>query len=262
MFLIFPLRFLSSTITQYHQPGQYSYLHPSFDVIHSHVDLRQPANPPTHPRVSPRPPLLSGHTQFQPITKTQPTEAGLPVPPTSPPTAYIAYSRDWFTKNKASSSGPDGRIDLSIIGPQIASEWASLAAGEKSRYESAYKRARDSFAKEFTAFSNSLGKGDLHAIEKITGSKVRSPGGRKNLLAKTGGTRQLSGYQMFIKDLRSNQNSLFINDNLDQRAKIAEFGKKAGQAWRTLSESEKDVSCCRSVICGALLPFQLGQYAK
>ena len=163
---------------------------------------------------------------------------GFEPPPKAPAAGYARYAKDFFAKNKESLAGPDGKIDIQDANSQIREKWDAMSSGEKGRYESAYKRERETYEAFFRDWLQRY-SGDIRKIEGVIG-KLRIPGGRKGQVDPGKRGRQ-SGYIMFCGDLRS-KGSIKIDDSATAREKISTFGKEAGRRWKALSESDREAS--------------------
>jgi hypothetical protein len=114
----------------------------------------------------------------------------------------------FFVKDKrAEIAAQNPTLKVTEIGKKLGETWRALTPSDKVKYEK--QAAADKIAK---------------AADKSKPTKVE----------KSKPKRKLSGYMKFVKANRATIVS--SNPNI----KFAEVGKKLGEAWRALSDSEKN----------------------
>ena len=121
----------------------------------------------------------------------------------------------FFVKDKrAEIAAQNPTLKVTEIGKKLGEAWRALTPGDKVKYEK--QAAADKIAK---------------AADKSKPTKSEKS---KSKAATDKPKRKLSGYMKFVKANRATIVS--SNPNI----KFAEVGKKLGEAWRALSDSEKN----------------------
>ena len=186
------------------------------------------------------------------------TEAGLPIPPKQPLNSYTLFASDYFAKNKDGLANSVRTKGIQAIGAALGDGWTSMSDEERADFEAQAKQKREQYLKDFSKFLNDLKPGQLDAIEKIAGKKIRFPGGR---MARRAEQREasgdlakpLSGYFLFYRD-QHEKGQLPYSYATDQKEFTAKNARWSADKWKAMSEEEKAVSaaCPERLSTGAM----------
>lgn len=129
----------------------------------------------------------------------------------------------------------------------MGSAWSELTESAKEEYTKQAKELKTAYDKEYRSFLEGLSDDSIKAIEAATGKKLRIPGGkkaRKAELNRASGSpgKPLTAFFEFMKEVRETED---VGD-LQGREKIIELSKRAGEKWKNMSDSDKQVSRYRA----------------
>ena len=129
------------------------------------------------------------------------------------------------------------------IASQMGSAWTELTESAREEYTKQAKELKTAYDKEYRSFLDGLSDDSIKAIEAATGKKLRIPGGkkaRKAEISKASGSpgKPLTAFFEFMKEFREKEDTT----GLEGRAKQTELSKRAGEKWKNMDESEKQVS--------------------
>lgn len=169
-------------------------------------------------------------------------DPSLPVAPKNPATPYTLFVKEWFPANKAQHNGPEGKFDLKTVSTAMSNAWSALTSNDKQTYSDRARDLRKTFDTEYKKWYNELDAETIKSIEAATGKKLAPPGGKKAKLQaqreRPGNPGQpLTAFFEFMREFRQS--------NSDGKAGSA-VAKEAGEAWRQMSEDDKQVSRSRS----------------
>jgi hypothetical protein len=130
---------------------------------------------------------------------------------------------------------------MKAVASQVGSAWSELTETAKAEYNTQAKELKTAYDKEYRSFLEGLSDDSIKAIESATGKKLRIPGGkaaRKQEMHKAaGGPRKpMTAFFEFMQDHREKEMAK------GEHVKATDVAKQAGDKWRNMSESDKQVS--------------------
>ena len=157
-----------------------------------------------------------------------------PLPPKSPPTAYLRFVKENLHK-LPSELAPKEKIKT------IAMQWKSLAEEDKARYVSEYEAAKEEYKKDLDEFLQNVDEEYVKAYEKFKKKKQTYKGiiqsKRKGEYVKK---PKMTAYSVFtsenFKEVYSRQPQ---DDSVSQGQKIANTSRELSGMWKKIDPSEK-----------------------
>lgn len=145
------------------------------------------------------------------------------LPPPPPATAYSRFLKEWYSKRPKSSP-----TEIGTQSKDVAAEWHALSESEKQPYIEDYRAERVVYVKERQEWFDNidpvtlkeLNKARTHKGKKQIRNPNRFPGDRK----------PLTPFFLFAAEYRRGQT---------EKLGVPEAGRRAGEAWRALSDTEK-----------------------
>ncbi|KIL64950.1 hypothetical protein M378DRAFT_198176 [Amanita muscaria Koide BX008] len=146
------------------------------------------------------------------------------LPPPPPATAYSRFLKDWYSKRPKSSSP----TEIGTQSKDVAAEWHALSESERQPYIEDYRAEREVYVKERQEWFDNidpvtlkeLNKARTHKGKKQIRNPNRFPSDRK----------PLTPFFLFAAEYRRGQT---------EKLGVPEAGRRAGEAWRALSDTEK-----------------------
>ena len=155
-----------------------------------------------------------------------------PLPPKSPPSAYIRFVKENLHK-LPSELAPKEKIKT------IAVQWKSLAEEDKARYVSEYEAAKEEYKKDLDEFLQNVDEEYVKAYEKFKKKKQYYKGiiqsKRKGGYVK----RKLTAYSVFTSE---NFKEIYAKqpEDSDSMQKLANTSKELGARWKAMDQADKE----------------------
>ena len=178
----------------------------------------------------------------------------VPKVPKGPVTAYGSFVKEFYAENKEALKDPaTGKATLGRITQAVSEAWKNLSESQKETYNAAAKEAKKAYDSTYKSFYESLSPETKKAIEKATGKKLSVPGGKlraKQALREQPGYpgAPLTAFFEYLKDLR--EGGTVDTAGLEASEANLAVAKEAGNRWKAMSDSEKQVSCIHRALHG------------
>jgi hypothetical protein len=134
------------------------------------------------------------------------------------------------------------KFSIKDVASKMGQAWNELAEASKEEYTKQAKDLKQAYNKEYRNFLEGLSNEAIKEIESISGKKLRIPGGkkaRKQELNRAAGSpgKPLTAFFEFMKHFRAE-----YDGDAQGKERAVDMAKQAGEKWKNMSESEKQVS--------------------
>ncbi|WWC69997.1 uncharacterized protein I206_103941 [Kwoniella pini CBS 10737] len=175
------------------------------------------------------------------VAKKKVIDPTLPVPPKGPPSAYTLFFKEFVLNPTNQIKNSEGKLDVKQIATEAGKSWSLINLTDKKNFELKSSNLRKEYEINLKNFWESTTPETRLEIEKLTGKKIKSPGGKK-AYKKTIEQRQgnpgkpLTPYFAFAKEIRDSNQINNIPENLTSTEKLGYIAKETGKLWKELTE--------------------------
>jgi hypothetical protein len=145
-------------------------------------------------------------------------------PPRIPAGSFFRFSREWFSNRPKSKS----ILEQAELAKECGVAWQSLSEDEKQPYRETARIEREAYSKERRQWLENVDPLVLKGLNKLQAAKGKPR--IKPLKKQNDNGRPLNPFLQFTIDFRSEQG---------QVVPPTEIFRRAGEAWRALSDTER-----------------------